>query len=68
MPTENQRRAHGAWRTSSYSGRNGECVEVADLPTSVAVRDSKHPTPTSLNFDNGAWASFIRGIKRGETL
>ena len=24
--------SHAAWRTSSYSGQNGACVEVAVLP------------------------------------
>ncbi|MHC3474033.1 DUF397 domain-containing protein, partial [Streptomyces sp. 7R007] len=28
------------WRKSSYSGdQGGECVEVAEAPTAVAVRD-----------------------------
>jgi Domain of unknown function (DUF397) len=32
------------WRKSSYSGRSGNCVEVArNLPRLVAVRDSKEP-------------------------
>ena len=30
------------WRKSSYSGVNNYCVEVADLPALLAVRDSKH--------------------------
>jgi hypothetical protein len=24
--------SHAAWRTSSYSGQNGDCVEVAVIP------------------------------------
>ena len=32
------------WHKSSYSGQNGNCVEVArNLPALVAVRDSKAP-------------------------
>ena len=32
------------WHKSSYSGQNGNCVEVArNLPGLVAVRDSKAP-------------------------
>lgn len=31
------------WKKSSYSGNSGNCVEVADLGTAVAVRDSKDP-------------------------
>ncbi|MFI0372669.1 DUF397 domain-containing protein [Actinomadura sp. 1N219] len=31
-----------AWRKSSHSGpEQGDCVEVADLPSGVGVRDSK---------------------------
>ncbi|MFD0974457.1 DUF397 domain-containing protein, partial [Plantactinospora endophytica] len=34
--------ADATWRTSSRSGGNGNCVEVADnLGAVVAVRDSK---------------------------
>ncbi|MEU4821661.1 DUF397 domain-containing protein [Actinomadura citrea] len=33
---------HATWRKSSYSGSNAaECVELAELPGAVAVRDSK---------------------------
>ncbi|MBB4931003.1 hypothetical protein F4561_001823 [Lipingzhangella halophila] len=56
------------WRESSCSAAVDNRVEVADLPGSVAVRDSKHPTRPLLNFGNSAWASFIRGIKKEETL
>ncbi|GAA4365078.1 hypothetical protein GCM10023088_10080 [Actinomadura verrucosospora] len=32
------------WRKSSYSASNGgNCVELADAATGVAVRDSKDP-------------------------
>ena len=32
------------WHKSSYSGQDGNCVEVArNLPALVAVRDSKAP-------------------------
>jgi hypothetical protein len=47
------------WRTSSYSGANGNCVEVAvPAPTRVAVRDSKDPEGPSLDFSAQAWAAF----------
>jgi hypothetical protein len=34
------------WRKSSYSGENGACIEIADLPDGgAAMRDSKNPGP-----------------------
>ena len=37
------------WHKSSYSGQDGNCVEVArNLPALVAVRDSKAPDGPNL--------------------
>ncbi|WP_055590780.1 DUF397 domain-containing protein [Peterkaempfera griseoplana] len=48
------------WRKSSYSGANGQCVEVAvPGPAAVAVRDSKDPHGPSLTFSPEAWAAFV---------
>jgi hypothetical protein len=56
------------WRKSSYSGSNGgQCVEVAtNLPSVVAVRDSKEVCGPELEFTGQAWSAFVAGIKRGE--
>jgi hypothetical protein len=55
------------WRTSSYSGTGGNCVQVAaNLPGLVAVRDSKNPSDGALAFSPGAWAEFLTGIRCGE--
>ena len=49
------------WRKSSYSGQDGNCVEVArDLPGLVAVRDSKEPGRAKLVVSREAWRAFIR--------
>ncbi|MEC3893216.1 DUF397 domain-containing protein [Nocardiopsis sp. LDBS1602] len=44
---------------SSYSGRGQDCVEVADLPSAAAIRDSKHPENGHLTFSTTEWAAFL---------
>ncbi|MER5444746.1 DUF397 domain-containing protein [Streptomyces sp. NPDC002766] len=51
-----------AWFKSSYSGgTNGEsCVEVANTPAVIHVRDSKHDTAgPRLAFAPATWAVFV---------
>jgi hypothetical protein len=49
-----------AWFKSSYSsGEGGQCVEVADCPGTVRVRDSKDKKGPVLFFASGRWADFI---------
>ncbi|MEV7114085.1 DUF397 domain-containing protein [Streptomyces anulatus] len=52
--------AEAAWRTSSYSGGQGDCVEVApNLPHLVPVRDSTRPTGPAITFGRDAWRAFV---------
>jgi hypothetical protein len=54
------------WRKSRYSGNSGNCVEVAHLNNSIAVRDSKNSNSQALSFTSSAWATFIRSVKHKE--
>ncbi|GAA4194529.1 hypothetical protein GCM10022252_39070 [Streptosporangium oxazolinicum] len=53
------------WRTSSLSGSNGQCVQVAFLGKHVAVRDSKNPQGPALAFGTREWSVFVSGVKGG---
>ncbi|WP_432143056.1 DUF397 domain-containing protein [Streptomyces sp. bgisy084] len=54
------------WRKSTYSGKDGNCVEVARLDGSaVAVRDSKAPHGPALAFSEHAWTALLSDIDRG---
>lgn len=54
------------WRKSTRSNGSGNCVEIAELTQSVAVRDSKDPTGPVLGFTQAEWQTFIDGAKDGE--
>lgn len=56
-----------AWRKSSYSGYNGDCVEVAVLsPGQVGVRDSKaHGSGPVLRLSSAEWAAFVARVRAG---
>lgn len=55
----------GNWRKSSYSGPDdgNACLEIADSPTRIAVRDSKTPARATLTFPTGAFITFLTAIK-----
>ncbi|WP_436493683.1 DUF397 domain-containing protein [Actinokineospora sp. HUAS TT18] len=52
---------HGAWRKSSFSGGEVNCVEVAYTAT-VRVRDSKNPEGGILRFPESAWSPLINAM------
>jgi hypothetical protein len=51
------------WRRSTYSGSNGNCVEVGTDGPAVLVRDTKDPEVGTLAFTDNAWASFTASLK-----
>jgi len=52
-----------AWRTSSYTGTNGNCVEVGGTAGTVQVRDTKDRDGVALSIPGGVWASFTASLK-----
>ncbi|MEU9246460.1 DUF397 domain-containing protein [Streptomyces sp. NPDC048385] len=54
------------YRKSSYSDQAAECVEIAtNIPMTVAIRDSKHPTKPSLRLCSATWTSFQTALREG---
>ncbi|WP_078960404.1 DUF397 domain-containing protein [Streptomyces sp. NRRL WC-3618] len=52
------------WFKSSYSGQNGECIEVRRGTAGFEVRDSKNPRGAVVGVDAVAWLSFLAGVER----
>ncbi|MEV6121864.1 DUF397 domain-containing protein [Streptomyces sp. NPDC052077] len=51
----------GAFRKSSYSGAESNCVEVAPTATGGrAVRDSKRQGGPTLTVSGATWRAFLR--------
>ncbi|MEU9241557.1 DUF397 domain-containing protein [Streptomyces sp. NPDC048385] len=55
----------GLWHKSSYSsfGDGDSCVEIANSPTRISVRDSKDPTAGTLAFPPASFVSFVEALK-----
>jgi hypothetical protein len=53
------------YRKSSYSGYNGNCVEVEESQGVFRLRDSKDPCGPVLEFTPGEWSEFTSRIKAG---
>jgi hypothetical protein len=53
------------WCKSRHSGGGNQCVEVAQIGATVAVRDSKNPGAGYLAFGADEWRSFLDDAKRG---
>lgn len=52
-----------AWRKSSYSASNGgNCVELAQAASGIAVRDSKHPDAGVLLLSGRGFGALRAGL------
>lgn len=59
--------AFAQWRKSSYSGgESGQCVEVAQAPALVGIRDSKNPHAGHLAVTTSAFGRLIARVKAGD--
>jgi hypothetical protein len=52
-----------AWRKSSYSGSQANCVEVRNAVGLIKVRDAKDRQGAALTVSADAWRRFALGIK-----
>ena len=51
------------YRKSSYSDQAAECVEIAtNIPTTIAIRDSKTPTSPPLRLHPTTWKTFRTAV------
>ncbi|MFD7577378.1 DUF397 domain-containing protein [Kitasatospora sp. NPDC059817] len=49
-----------AWFKSSYSSNEGgACIEVAETPAVIHVRDSKDKSGPQLAFEPATWQAFV---------
>ncbi|GAA2292598.1 DUF397 domain-containing protein [Streptomyces kunmingensis] len=61
----NPNRTDAQWRKSSYSGTSGgDCVEVATLPATVAVRDSKNLGIGPFRVAPTAFTAFVAAVSQ----
>ena len=56
IPVEN-------WHKSTYSGSQGDCVEVAETPAFSAIWDTKNRELGALFFSDREWRAFLRAAE-----
>ncbi|MEU2945529.1 DUF397 domain-containing protein [Nocardiopsis alba] len=54
------------FRKSSYSANASDCVEVADIPGTSAIRDSQNPASGHLTFSSSEWTALLTTTRRPE--
>ncbi|MGI5512109.1 DUF397 domain-containing protein [Streptomyces sp. CA-106131] len=53
------------WRTSSYSGGNGACIDVAKTTGGAHFRDTKDRPRGAAFVTPAAWGAFLDSVKAG---
>ena len=53
-------------RTSSFSGTNGDCVQIRCTDDGVEVADTKHPETPPILCTRSEWVAFWLGVQSGE--
>ncbi|MCX5556662.1 DUF397 domain-containing protein [Streptomyces sp. NBC_00038] len=56
------------WRKSSYSGADGQCVEVAFVGGAVIIRDSGKPFESYIAFPGWHWQAFVTAFADSDRL
>jgi uncharacterized protein DUF397 len=52
-----------AWRKSTFSAGDGDCVEVAPASDAMLVRDSKNPQGPQLALPEIGWRGLLTSIR-----
>ncbi|MEU6481174.1 DUF397 domain-containing protein [Streptomyces sp. NPDC047017] len=55
-----------AWKKSSYSGHNGDCVEWAEAGNVVAFRDSKDLQGSVISVGRRTASAFLSALTGGQ--
>ncbi|MFJ4918497.1 DUF397 domain-containing protein [Streptomyces sp. NPDC088725] len=58
--------AKSAWKKSSYSDHNGDCVELAEFGDVVAFRDSKDLYGPVVSVGRRTMATFVSALTSGQ--
>ena len=51
------------WRVATYTGGQGNCVEVGDADNAILIRDTKDRTSRTLTIPATVWQSFANSLK-----
>ncbi|MFC5749517.1 DUF397 domain-containing protein [Actinomadura rugatobispora] len=55
------------WRKASRSsGTGSDCVEIADVANTIAVRDSRDPAGPKILVTRAGWRELARRVADGE--